>query len=193
MAQNTRPSIEDAKNAVRTILQFLGEDADREGLQETPNRVIRSWERLYGGYIRTPAEILKTQFSEIEQYDQMVTLRDIEFYSMCEHHMLPFFGKVHIAYIPRESVVGISKLARLVEVFARRLQIQERLTQQIADAIDSCLSPQGVGVVIEAQHFCMVARGVEKQNSKMVTSALKGSLKEDASARNEFLRSVFHV
>lgn len=186
MAQNTRPSIEDAKNAVRTILQFLGEDADREGLQETPNRVIRSWERLYGGYIRTPAEILKTQFSEIEQYDQMVTLRDIEFYSMCEHHMLPFFGKVHIAYIPRESVVGISKLARLVEVFARRLQIQERLTQQIADAIDSCLSPQGVGVVIEAQHFCMVARGVEKQNSKMVTSALKGIFLENPT-KSEFL------
>lgn len=186
MAQNTRPSIEDAKNAVRTILQFLGEDADREGLQETPNRVIRSWERLYGGYIQTPAEILKTQFSEIEQYDQMVTLRDIEFYSMCEHHMLPFFGKVHIAYIPRESVVGISKLARLVEVFARRLQIQERLTQQIADAINSCLSPQGVGVVIEAQHFCMVARGVEKQNSKMVTSALKGIFLENPT-KSEFL------
>jgi GTP cyclohydrolase IA len=186
MAQNTRPSIEDAKNAVRTILQFLGEDADREGLQETPNRVIRSWERLYGGYIQTPAEILKTQFSEIEQYDQMVTLRDIEFYSMCEHHMLPFFGKVHIAYIPRESVVGISKLARLVEVFARRLQIQERLTQQISDAINSCLSPQGVGVVIEAQHFCMVARGVEKQNSKMVTSALKGIFLENP-IKSEFL------
>lgn len=170
------------------FLQFIGEDVNRDGLKDSPQRVQRAWTELYAGYKQDPAEILARAFNNDGQYDEMIVLRDIEFFSTCEHHFLPFFGRAHIAYIPtKESkVVGISKLARLVDCFARRLQIQERMTQQIATTIDEVLRPLGVGVLIEAEHLCMRARGVQKQNSIMVTSALKGILKTEAS-RLEFL------
>lgn len=175
---------------MKQVLELIGEDPLREGLVETPSRVVRSWERLYGGYQQDPAEILSKMFCE--ECDDMVVLRDIEFYSMCEHHMLPFLGKASVGYIPDGKVVGISKLARLVECFSRRLQIQERLTNQIADAIDQHLSPKGVAVVMEAQHLCMVARGVEKQNSVMVTSSMLGLYRKDPKARREFLNLIGH-
>ena len=170
-------------NAIVDILEYIGE-TPREGLLNTPQRVIKSYDELYKGYKIKPEDVLKTKFKE--KYNQMVILKDIEFYSMCEHHMLPFFGKVSIAYIPNGEVVGISKLARLVEVFSRRLQIQERLTEQIADAINTHLKPQGVAVTIKAKHFCMVARGVNKQNSEMVTNKIHGAFFEEAKARHEF-------
>jgi GTP cyclohydrolase I len=171
---------------VRSILQLIGEDPAREGLLETPERVVRSWDKLYGGYRMDPAEILRRRFCQ--KCDEMVLLKDIEFYSTCEHHMLPFFGKAHVAYLPDGGrVVGVSKLARLVECFARRLQIQERLTNQVASAITEHLQPLGVGVVVQAQHMCMTSRGVEKQNSIMVTSSLQGVFREDEKARREFL------
>jgi len=170
------------------FLQFIGENVERDGLKDTPARIIRSWGELYAGYKMDPDSILSTAFDNEEGYDEMVILRDIEFYSTCEHHALPFYGKVHIAYVPQEKgkVVGISKLARLVECFARRLQIQERLTKQISDSIQRNLNPQGVAVFIEAQHFCMTSRGVKKQGSTMVTSSLLGCMRLDA-ARMEFL------
>lgn len=177
--------------AVTRIISAIGDDPQREGLLDTPKRVIKSWDKLYGGYREDPAEVLKTVFVE-GSCDEMVVLRDIEFYSTCEHHMLPFFGKCHIGYIPNGRVVGVSKLARLLEVFARRLQIQERLTTQIAEALVSNLAPKGVMVVMEAQHFCMTARGVEKQDSIMVTSAVRGVFKDSPSeARAEFM-SIVH-
>lgn len=159
--------------AITRILSAIGDDPTREGLTDTPARVIKSWEKLYGGYKEDPADVLKTVFVE-GSCDEMVLLKDIEFYSTCEHHMLPFFGRCHIGYLPAGRVVGVSKLARLLEVYARRLQIQERLTTQIAEAIVSHLTPKGVMVIMEAQHFCMTARGVEKQDSIMVTSAMRG-------------------
>lgn len=171
---------------VRT-LQYIGEDPLRDGLRETPERVVRSWQQLYAGYKQDPKDILSRTFTNEEKYDEMVILKDIEFYSTCEHHLLPFFGKVHIAYLPIEKVIGISKLARLVDCFARRLQIQERLTQQITGAIDEYLKPLGVACFIEARHLCMMARGVEKQNSIMITSSIRGAFKEKDAARLEFL------
>lgn len=170
---------------VKSLLGAIGEDPEREGLADTPARVVRSWAELYGGYRQDPREVLATTFGA-EGYDQMVVLRDIELFSTCEHHMIPFFGKAHVGYVPGKRVVGLSKLARLVEVFSRRLQIQEKLTQQIADTIWDCLEPQGVMVVVKAKHMCMCARGVGKQHSEMVTSAIKGVF-EDADARQEFL------
>lgn len=171
--------------SVEKFFEFIGEDKDREGLKDTPDRVIRACGKLFGGYNQLASDILKTTFID-GTCSEMVMLKDVEFYSTCEHHLLPFFGKVHIAYIPNKKVVGISKLARLVEVvFARRLQIQERLSSQIAEAISENLNPLGVMVVVEAQHFCMTARGVEKQNSKMVTSAIRGAF-EKSEARSEF-------
>jgi len=171
---------------LQEIIAFIGEDPDREGLIETPARIIKSWGKLFGGYEQDPKDILARTFSESGNYDEMIISKDIEFYSTCEHHMLPFFGRAHIAYIPKSRVVGISKLSRLLECFSRRLQIQERLTSQIADSIVEHLDPQGVGVLIEAQHLCMVARGVEKQNSIMTTSALKGCF-QNPETRMEFL------
>lgn len=169
------------------LLRAIGEDPDREGLKNTPDRVVRSWSKLFGGYDQKPETILSAVFSETNDYDQMVLLKDCEIYSTCEHHLLPFFGRAHVGYIPGKSVVGISKLARLLECFARRLQIQERLTQQVADALETYLKPRGVGVIIEAQHFCMTSRGVEKQKSVMLTSALRGCfVKQDV--REEFHR-----
>ena len=173
---------------IKRILQFIGENPEREGLRDTPARVERSFAKLYGGYKEKPEDVLKTTFIE-GACDEMVMLRDIEFYSTCEHHMLPFSGKIHIAYVPNKKVVGISKLARLVEVFARRLQIQERLVTQIADALVENLGAKGVMVVCEAQHFCMTARGVEKQDSIMVTSAIRGVFKNPA-PRQEFLSLI---
>lgn len=158
-----------AEDSVVRMLEAIGEDPKRDGLIDTPKRVVKSWEKLYGGYKEDPKKILAKTFKE--KSDQMVVLKDIEIYSTCEHHLLPFHGRCHVAYIPKDKVVGISKLARLAECFARRLQIQERLTNQIAQSIREALDPKGVGVVIEAQHFCMTSRGVEKQHSKMLTSS----------------------
>jgi GTP cyclohydrolase I len=172
---------------IREQLRLLGEDPDREGLRRTPTRVARSLAWLTRGY-RQDAYSAVGEGVFAEAHDHMVMVRDIELYSLCEHHLLPFFGKAHIAYIPSGRILGLSKLPRLVEVFARRLQVQERLTGEIADAVNEVLKPRGVGVVIEAVHLCMMMRGVEKQNSKTITSALLGSFRDDAKTRDEFLR-----
>lgn len=172
---------------IRNLLIAIGEDPDREGLKETPKRVVKSWDTLFGGYKQKPEDVLKTFFSI--KCDEMIICKDIEFYSNCEHHILPFYGKCHIAYIPENKVVGLSKMPRLLEVFARRLQIQERLTEQIADSMMKHIEPLGVGVNIEAKHNCMVCRGVQKQNSVMVTTALRGVFKDDH-VKQEFQRSI---
>jgi GTP cyclohydrolase I len=172
---------------VRRQLILLGEDPDREGLLKTPSRVAKAQAWLTRGYELTPEEVVGDALFE-EDHENMVMVRDIELYSMCEHHMLPFFGRAHVAYIPDGRIVGLSKLPRIVEVFARRLQVQERLGEQIADAIESVLRPKGVGVVIEAVHLCMMMRGVEKQSSRTITSSLRGVFREDARTRSEFLR-----
>lgn len=178
-------SVSSAEDIPLRMLQYIGEDPTREGLRETPARVVRAWGEMFAGYRQDPIEILKKQFNA-EGYNQMILLKDIEFYSTCEHHLLPFTGKIHIGYIPKESVVGISKLARLSDCFSRRAQIQERLTNQIADSIFQILEPLGVAVLVEAQHHCMMCRGVQKQNSRMITSALRGCL-VGAAERMEFL------
>ena len=175
---------------VRRQLELLGEDPDREGLSRTPYRVSKALDFLTSGYRRHLLDVVGDGVFA-EPHENMVMVRDIELYSLCEHHMLPFFGKAHIAYIPRGRIVGLSKLPRLVDMFARRLQVQERLTGQIADAIMTVLAPHGVGVVIEAYHLCMMMRGVEKQNSKTITSALVGVFRDDARTREEFLRLAF--
>jgi GTP cyclohydrolase I len=172
---------------VRQQLELLGEDADRDGLLKTPSRVAKAMAWLTRGYEMSARDVIGDALFEVDS-DGMVMVRDIELYSMCEHHMLPFFGKAHIAYIPNGKVVGLSKLARVVEVFARRLQVQERLTEEVAQALEDVLQPRGVGVVVEAAHMCMMMRGVEKQNSATVTSALRGQFKDDARTRDEFLR-----
>ncbi|HEX8675173.1 MAG TPA: GTP cyclohydrolase I FolE [Longimicrobium sp.] len=174
---------------VRLMLVELGENPERDGLVKTPERVEKSMRWLTRGYGMSVAEVIGDAVFE-EDHHNMVIVKDIEMYSMCEHHMLPFFGKVHIAYVPDGKIVGLSKLPRVVEVFARRLQVQERLTEQVASAIMDVLRPQGVGVVIEAAHLCMMMRGVETQNSKTVTSAMKGIFREDLRTRDEFLRLV---
>jgi len=174
---------------IKKIFDFIGEDRDREGLKDTPKRVVKSWGKIYSGYKEDPKKILGTVFED-GACDEMVILKNIEFYSMCEHHMLPFFGKVSIGYIPNKKVVGISKLARLVEVFARRLQIQEKMTSQIADTLMDVLHPKGAMVVTEATHMCMVMRGVEKQNSVMTTSAVRGLFKSDHRTREEFMGHI---
>jgi len=179
---------ENITNNIREIIEKVGDDCDRDGLKETPERVVRSWKEIYSGYHKDPAKELKT--FECDSYKGMVLLRNIELYSMCEHHMLPFVGKCHIAYIPNEKIVGISKLARIMEIFARRLQIQERLTDEIADCINKILSPKGVAVQIEAEHFCMRMRGVSKQNSTMITTTLRGLFINDPSTRSEFLSAI---
>jgi len=175
------------ENIVRRELELLGEDPSREGLLKTPERVAKSMAWLTRGYDLKVEDVIGDAVFE-EEHESMVMVRDIELYSMCEHHMLPFFGKAHIAYIPQGRIVGLSKLPRIVEVFSRRLQVQERLTEQIAQAIQDVLRPEGVGVVIECEHLCMMMRGVEKQNSKTITSSLKGSFKSDPATRDEFLR-----
>lgn len=179
----------DPKELVRGILTAIGENPDREGLLDTPKRVVKSWAEIFGGYSLDPKEILSTVFQD-GACDEMVILRDINFSSTCEHHMLPFIGKAHVGYIPNGRVVGLSKLARLVDCFGKRLQIQEKLTQQIADAIETHLQPKGTAVVIEAHHQCMSCRGVNKQNTTMITSSLTGALKSNPSARAEFLSLI---
>ncbi len=172
------------QNIIRQ-LQYIGEDPEREGLKETPNRIVRSWSELYKGYNQNPADIMTTFAADT--YDQIVLLKDIELYSMCEHHMLPFFGKAHVAYIPKKRVVGISKLARLVDIYARRLQIQERIGEQVTSALMNYLKPQGAACVIEAVHMCMRMRGVSKQKSIMGTSSLKGAFFTSTGARIELM------
>jgi GTP cyclohydrolase IA len=175
---------------VRRQLALLGEDPEREGLVRTPDRVAKAMHFLTAGYEMTVEDIVGSALFE-EQHENMVMVRDIELYSLCEHHMLPFFGKAHVAYIPNGRIVGLSKLPRIVEMFARRLQVQERLTEQVAKAIDDVLAPRGVGVVIEAFHMCMMMRGVEKQNSRTITSALRGVFRDDGKTRDEFLRLAY--
>ena len=174
---------------VRRQLELIGEDPDREGLLRTPDRVARSLAWLTRGYDTDARTVIGEALFE-ETHESMVMVRDIEMYSMCEHHMLPFFGRAHVAYIPDGRIIGLSKLPRLVEVFSRRLQVQERLTDQVADAVMDVLDPRGVGVVIECTHLCMAMRGVEKQNSRTVTSALRGAFRDDEKTRSEFLRLV---
>jgi GTP cyclohydrolase I len=172
---------------VRRQLELLGEDPDRDGLRKTPERVAKALTWLTGGYAQDVRDVIGDALFE-ETHESMVMVRDIELYSMCEHHMLPFFGRAHIAYIPDGKIVGLSKLPRIVDVFARRLQVQERLTEQVAQAIEEALQPRGVGVVIEAVHLCMMMRGVEKQNSKTITSSLRGQFRDCPMTRDEFLR-----
>lgn len=178
------------ENLVRRELELLGEDATREGLLKTPERVAKSMAWLTRGYGMKVEEVVGDAVFE-EKHASMVMVRDIELYSMCEHHMLPFYGTAHVAYIPNGRIVGLSKLPRIVEMFARRLQVQERLTEQIAQAVEDVLHPVGVGVVIECEHLCMMMRGVEKQHSRTITSALRGSFRDDAMTRDEFLRLAY--
>ena len=172
---------------LKSVLEFIGDNPNREGLVETPDRILSSYEKLFGGYKEDPVAILSKTFELGRENSEMILLKDIEFFSYCEHHMIPFFGKVAVGYVPVKRVVGVSKIARVVEIYSRRLQIQERMTTQIADAIENVLSPLGVAVLVEAQHLCMMARGIEKQHSKMVTSAMYGLFRYNESARSEFL------
>ncbi len=173
---------------IKEILKFIGENPEREGLLKTPERVEKSYQTLFSGYKKDPKDLL-TVFDS-EGYDEMIICRDIEFYSMCEHHMIPFFGTVTIAYLPNKKIIGLSKLPRMVEIFARRLQNQERLTNQIAQNLMEILSPKGVGVVVKAKHLCMMMRGVEKQNSEMITSDLRGCFRTHPSTRAEFMNLI---
>jgi GTP cyclohydrolase I len=185
-----RPNQAEAEAAVRTLIEWAGDDPDREGLLETPKRVTKSYRELFGGYETDPREYLERTFEEVGGYDEMVVLRDIRVVSFCEHHMLPVIGRAHVGYLPTNRVVGISKLARVVHGFARRLQIQEKLTAEIAEAIQDILKPKGVGVVIEAEHSCMTMRGVNTPGSTLTTSTLLGDLRDDARTRQEFLELV---
>ena len=175
----------------RELIGRLGEDPTRDGLVRTPERVRNAMEFLTRGYKEDAGKVLRAAMFDVD-YDEMVIVKDVEVFSLCEHHMLPFFGKVHVAYIPRGKVIGLSKIPRLIDIFARRLQVQERLTRQIADAIEEAIAPQGVGVVIEARHLCMMMRGVEKQHSSTVTSAMLGAFRSDQQTRHEFLSLVRH-
>lgn len=186
-SQVPRPPVS-PEDAVRVLLAFIGEDPGSEHCLDTPTRVVKSFSELFGGYKMTPEKALGTTFKS-QNYNQMVVLKDIELYSTCSHHMIPFFGKAHIGYIPGEKIVGLSKLARLIEVYSRRLQVQERLTDQVASAIEKILAPKGVMVVVQAKHLCMCARGIGKQHSEMVTSAIRGAF-EEASARAEFMSLI---
>ncbi len=185
-----RPSREEAEQAVKTILSYIGEDTAREGLIDTPRRVVEAYDELFQGYHLCPAEVLNRTFGEIAGYDDFVLVRDIEFHSHCEHHMMPFYGKAHIAYTPVERVVGLSKLARLVDIFAHRLQTQEHLTAQIAGAIDSILQPRGVAVLMEAEHTCMSERGIAKHGAKTLTTRFTGAFRDNPDEQNRFLSMV---
>ncbi|MBW8727478.1 MAG: GTP cyclohydrolase I FolE [Inquilinus limosus] len=185
-ATEPRPSRSEAEEAVRVLLRWAGEDIAREGLRDTPKRVVKSYEEFFRGYDQDPVELLSRTFDEVEGYDEMVLLRDIEFESHCEHHMVPIIGKAHVAYLPDRRVVGISKLARVVDAYAKRLQIQERLTAQIAGAIDQVLKPRGVAVMVSSQHHCMTTRGVHKHGTQMVTSYMVGAFRDDPQLRREF-------
>jgi len=181
--------IESAKKAVHNLLQAVGEDPEREGLKNTPDRVARMYSELLSGYGADPSRIINGALFNIN-YDEMVLVRDIEFYSLCEHHMLPFLGRAHVAYIPAGKVLGLSKIPRMVDMYARRLQVQERLTRQIADFLQEFLAPQGVGVVVEAVHLCSMMRGVKKHDARMTTSAMHGAFRANLATRQEFLENI---
>jgi GTP cyclohydrolase I len=185
-----RPTRKQAEEAVRTLLLWAGEDPRREGLIDTPKRVAHAYEDWFSGYKADPLKYLRRTFEEVEGYDEMIVLRDITFESHCEHHMATIIGKAHVGYLPSDKVVGISKLARVVEAFARRFQVQEKMTAQIANCINDVLAPRGVGVVIEASHQCMTTRGVHKSGVSMVTSQMLGLFRKDARTRSEFLRMI---
>lgn len=185
----TDASMKKLEEVIRELLKTVGEDTSREGLERTPHRVAKAYKFLTKGYEENIQDVLNDAVFT-ERYSEMVVVKDIDFYSMCEHHMLPFFGKAHVAYIPNGKIVGLSKIPRVVEVFSRRLQVQERLTQQVADTLFEALTPLGVGVVIEAQHMCMMMRGVEKQNSVATTSAMLGVFRDDDKTRSEFLHLI---
>ncbi|MGF6855035.1 GTP cyclohydrolase I FolE [Paraburkholderia sp. CI3] len=187
-----RPTQDEAEQAVRTLIRWAGDDPEREGLIQTPARVARAYREFFSGYDSDPMQILATTFSEVDGYDEMVVLKDIRFESYCEHHMVPIIGRAHIAYLPEHRVVGISKLARLVDVYAKRLQIQEKMTVQIADALNTVLQPKGVAVILEAAHQCMSTRGVHKPGASLVTSRMLGAFRDDPSTRREFLSIVGH-
>jgi len=186
-APTTRPTREEAEEAVRTLLRWGGENPGREGLRDTPARVVRSYEEFYSGYDIDPREILSRTFDEVEDYDEIVLLRDIRFESHCEHHMVPIIGRAHVAYLPRKRVVGISKLARVVDAYARRFQIQERLTALIANTIDEVLQPHGTAVILEAGHQCMTTRGVHRPGVSMVTSRMLGVFRDNSDTRRELM------
>lgn len=177
------------EGAVRDILDSVGEDPDREGLLRTPERVARMYDELLAGYHVDPVALVNDALFDVE-YDEMIVVKDIEFFSLCEHHMLPFYGRAHVAYVPSDKVIGLSKIPRIVEMFARRLQVQERMTQEIAVLLDQVLEPQGVGVVVEGAHMCSMMRGVKKENARMVTSAMLGNFKENPKTRNEFMEHL---
>ncbi len=182
---------EKAKKALLAMFEYLGENPEREGLRDTPRRVVKSWDKLFGGYLQKPEDVLTTfEEDDVIPHDQIILLKDIEFYSTCEHHILPFVGKAHVAYIPRDKVVGISKLARIVEIFARRLQVQERIGNQVTQALMEHLNAKGAACIIESKHFCMTCRGVEKQNSVMVTSSLSGTFLADGRTRQELMTLI---
>lgn len=184
------PDRTEAENAVRTLIRWAGDDPTREGLLDTPARVVRAYEEFFAGYREDPVQTLSRTFSEVDGYDEMIVMTDIRFESHCEHHMVSIIGKAHVAYLPDRRVVGISKLARLVDIYAKRLQIQERMTVQIADALNDVLQPKGVAVVIEASHQCMSTRGVHKVGAAMVTSRMLGVFRSDSSTRREFLAMI---
>jgi len=185
-----RPSRKQAEEAVHTLLLWAGEDPSREGLRDTPRRVAQAYEDWFGGYKEDPVKYLQRTFEEVDGYDEMIVLRDITFESHCEHHMAPIIGKAHVGYLPNNKVVGISKLARVVDAFARRFQVQEKMTAQIANCIQDVLNPKGVGVVIDASHECMTTRGIHKSDVSMVTSQMLGAFRKDARTRDEFLRMI---
>ena len=189
-AKSSRPSRGEAEAAVRTLIRWAGDDPAREGLEGTPGRVARAYEEWFGGYGEDPKALLRRTFEEVDGYDEIVVLRDIRFESHCEHHMAPIVGRAHAGYLPRSRVIGISKLARLVEAYAKRLQIQERLTAQIANTVNDVLKPQGVAVVIEATHGCMTTRGVHKHGASLVTSRMLGVFRRQAQTRQEFLAAL---
>jgi GTP cyclohydrolase I len=188
--QAAQPSRDEAEEAVRTLIRWAGDNPAREGLLDTPGRVVRAYEEYFQGYAADPMELLQRTFEETDGYDEMVILRDIRFESHCEHHMAPIIGKAHVAYLPKRRVVGISKLARLVEAYARRLQIQEKMTAQIANTIQEVLEPAGVAVIVEGAHQCMTTRGVHTPGSVMVTSRMLGGFRSDPSTRREFLSMI---
>jgi GTP cyclohydrolase I len=188
--ERTSASVAEAEENVRGMLRYLGEDVAREGLLDTPARVVRAWDEHFSGYRQDPAAYLAKTFEEVEGYDQLVLVSDIELFSHCEHHMVPFVGKAHVAYIPDGRVVGLSKVARVVDVFAKRLQVQEKLTKQISDAIETHLRPQGVAVILQCQHFCMCYRGVKKPGSWTTTSNLHGIFLKDAASRMELFTLI---
>ena len=188
--KSTKVSEDQALEAVKTLIKWAGDNPEREGLKETPKRVIKSFKDFFSGYNSDPREILSKKFKEVDGYDEIIILKNIRLESHCEHHMVPFIGTAHVGYLPKNKVVGLSKLARLVEAFAKRLQIQEKLTAQIANAIDEVLQPRGVGVIIEASHLCVGTRGIHKPDAKMVTSRMLGSFRNDQATRKEFLELV---